>query len=178
LDTRLIVIGGAGLAGLVAGGALWALSGGHAQGEALEAVDARLSRISTRARGRPDRPSDALAQSLALPLFATPSQPTDSQTDVAVQVFGLARSPVRTAALLGISGAPAEWLSVGETRNGVTLRSVSGSSATIATAMGERELMIGVATQGATAAAGLASGGPPAGFKSPPPPASAPEMPQ
>lgn len=179
MDTRLIVLGGGGLAGLMVGGALWALSGGHAQGEALEALDARLQRIPARARARPDRPSDALAQALAVPLFATPAQPSESQTDVAVQVFGLARSPVRTAALLGIGGAPAEWLSVGETRGGVTLRAVTGSGATIATLMGERELMLGgPAPTAGPAIVVPAAGGPPPGFKSPPPPASAPEMSQ
>ncbi len=180
MDTRLIAIGAAGLAGLVVGGALWALSGGQAQGEALEALDTRLANISVRARARPDRPSDALAQSLAIPLFTTPTGPTDSQADVAVQVFGLARSPVRTAALLGVGGAPAEWFSVGETRNGVTLRSVSGSGATIATLMGEREILLGGPSQGAAVASvgSAAGGGPPPGFKSPPPPASAPQMSQ
>lgn len=174
MDTRLIALGAAGLAGLIAGGALWALSGGQAQGEALEALDTRLTNISTRTRGRPDRPSDALTQILAAPLFTAPAQPADNQADVAVQVFGLARSPVRTAALLGVGGAPAEWFSVGETRNGVTLRSVSSSGATVATLMGERELMLGLPSSGGAST----SSGPPPGFKSPPPPASAPEMSQ
>ena len=176
MDARLIALGGAGVAGLVVGGALWALSGGHAQGEALEAIDARLQRLPARTRARPDRPSDALAQSLATPLFAAPVLSAESQADVAVQVFGLARTPVRTAALLGVGGASAEWFSVGETRGGVTLRAVSGSSATIATPMGERELMLGAPALGAASNI-PAGGGPPPGFKSPPPPASAPETP-
>lgn len=164
----------AGLAGLVAGGALWALSGGQAQGEALEAVDTRLAAISTRARGRPDRPSDALAQSLATPLFTAPDPSAQNQADLVVQVYGLARSPVRTAALLSVGGAAAEWFAVGETRDGVTLRAVSGSGASIATASGERELLLG-----APAASGpVTSDAVPPGLKSPPPPASAPAMSQ
>jgi hypothetical protein len=175
LDARLIAVGVAGLAGLVAGGALWALSGGQAQGEALEAVDTRLAAISTQSRGRVDRPSDALGQSLAMPLFAAPTQPAEGQADVTVQLFGLARSPVRTAALLGVGGAPAEWLAIGESRSGVTLRSVSSSGATIATGFGEREIILGM-PQPSGAASG--NSGPPLGFRSPPPPASAPEMSQ
>lgn len=166
-------MGVAGLAGLVAGGSLWALSGGQAQGEALDALDTRLAAISTRSRTHLDRPSDALAQSLAVPLFTSTAPMAESQTDVSVQIFGLARSPGRTAALLGIGGAPAEWLALGETHGGITLRAVSSSGATIATLFGEREVTLGMPPPAA-----LAANGPPAGFKSPPPPASAPGMTQ
>ena len=175
MDARLISIGAASLAGLVAGGALWALSGGHAQGEAIDALDARMSQISTGSRSPPQRPSDALAQILAKPLFATPAPLGEGQADVAVQVFGLVRTPVRTGALLSVGGATAEWFSVGETRNGVTLKAVSGSSAVIATPIGEREVILGASPPGSSDQA--AAGAPP-GFRSPPPPASAPGMPQ
>jgi hypothetical protein len=175
LDARLIAMGAAGVAGLVLGGAAWALSGGHAQGEALDQLDTRLAAISTRSRPHLDRPSDALAQSKGRPLFnATSSAATGAESDVPVQLVGLARTPARTAALLVIAGAPAEWLAVGETRSGVTLRAATGSGATVATLFGDRELMLGVG-----APAGMAQGrpsGPPSGFKSPPPPASAPGM--
>lgn len=165
-------MGVAGFAGLFSGGALWALSGGQAQGEALEALDARLAGVSTRSRAPLDRPSDALAQIVATPIFVASAQVAPTDTDVQVQVFGLARSPVRTAALFSVGGAPAEWLSVGESRGGVTLRSVSSSSAVVATIFGEREIMLGMPSQTA------GSPGTPAGFRSPPPPASAPGMPQ
>lgn len=175
MDARLIAMGAAGVAGLALGGAAWALSGGHAQGEALDQLDTRLSAISTRSRPRLDRPSDALAQSKVRPLFvATGAAATDAESDVSVQLVGLARTPARTAALLVIAGAPADWLAVGETRNGVTLRGVTGSGATIATLFGDRELLLGA---GGPAVAGMAQGSPsspPPGFRSPPPPASAP----
>ncbi len=175
MDARLISIGAASLAGLVAGGALWALSGGRAQGEAIDALDARLSSIATGSRSRPERPSDALAQALAIPLFIAPITPTGGQSDVSVQVSGLVRTPARTAALLSIGGASAEWLSVGQTKNGVTLRAISGSGAVIATIFGEREVLLGAYASGSSEPA---TGGPPAGLKSPPPPASAPGMSQ
>lgn len=175
MDARLITLGGAGLAGLVVGGALWALSGGHAQGEALEALDARITKISTRERPHLNRSSDALNQVLAAPLFVAALEPTTPVTEIQVQLFGVAKSPVRTAALISVGGAPAEWLSLGENRSGVTLRSVSGSGATIATILGDREIMLGSRAAGANMSAEV---GPPAGFKSPPPPASAPGMPQ
>jgi hypothetical protein len=168
----MIALGGAVLGGLVVGAGVWALSGGQAQGQALEAVTTRLEAISTRARAPLDRSSDALAQARAVPLFGASAQPVESRGDVAVQVFGIARSPARTAALLGIGGASAEWFSVGETRSGVTLRSVSASGAIVSTLLGERELLLGAASPGSPSTAG----GPPASFKSPPPPASAPGM--
>lgn len=177
MDTRLIALGAAALAGLVAGGALWALSGGQAQGEALEALDARLTNLNVRTRARLERPSDALGQALSIPLFVPSTGPTDNPTDVAVQVFGLARSPVRTAALLAVGGAPAQWFSIGETRDGVTLRSVSQNSAVIATLMGEREVTMGGSSQGASVSSSPPDS-PPPGFRSPPPPASAPTMSQ
>lgn len=177
MDARLIALGGAGLAGLIAGAAFWALSGGQAQGEALDALDARLTAISTRSRSPLDRPSDALAQSLATPLFAASGSASEVDAEVAIQLFGVVRSPGRTAALIGIGAAPADWLALGESRNGVTLRAVTSSGATVATISGEREVMLGMPSQ--TALAGAPStGGPPPGFKSPPPPASAPGMPQ
>lgn len=175
MDARLISIGAASLAGLVAGGALWALSGGQAQGEAIDALDARLSQISTGSRSAPQRSSDALAQILAKPLFVVPASLGEGQVDVAVQVSGLVRTPVRTGALLSVAGAAAEWFSVGETKGGVTLKAVSSSSAVIATPLGEREVILGASTPGSSE---QAAGGAPPGFKSPPPPASAPGMPQ
>lgn len=173
----MIAIGAAGAAGLVLGGAVWALSGGHAQGEALDQLDTRLSAISTRSRPRLDRPSDALAQIKGRPLFASTGIPaTTPESDVSVQLVGLARTPARTAALLAIGGAPAEWLTLGETRAGVTLRAVTGSGATVATLFGDRELMLGVGGPSPVGVAQGNPGGPPAGFRSPPPPASAPGM--
>jgi hypothetical protein len=175
LDARLISIGAASLAGLVAGGALWALSGGNAQSEAIDALDARLGQISTGSRGRPERPSDALAQSLALPLFGAPTTPPGGQSDVLVQVFGLVRTPARTGALLAIGAAPSEWFSLGEEKSGVTLKAVTNSSAVVATIFGEREIVLGA---GSSPTPEQAAGGSPPGFRSPPPPASAPGMSQ
>lgn len=168
MDTRLIAAGVASLIGLVAGGGLWALSGGKAQSKDLAAIDARLDAISTRVRPGLDRPSDALAQALAMPLFGAATVVTDQQ-DASVQLAGIVRSPSRVAALLAIGGAPAQWLSVGESHGGVSLQSVSSGGVTLMTPNGARDVLLG--------APGAASGPPdgaPAGFRSPPPPASAP----
>ena len=151
------------------GGGLWALSGGKAQGKDLAAIDARLDAISTRVRPGLDRPSDALAQALAMPLFGASSAVVE-QKDASVQLAGIVRSPNRVAALLTIGGAPAQWLSVGEERSGVSLQSVSSGGVTVMTPNGEREVLLGMPS-GPTSPL---SDGPPAGFRSPPPPASAP----
>jgi hypothetical protein len=89
--------------------------------------------------------------------------------------------------LVSIDAKPAEWLQAGESRDGVTLQTVAGSSVTVETALGSKTLNLGdqsaassplasAATPGSLAAA---SPGPrdqvPQGFRSPPEPASAPQ---
>lgn len=165
----MIAVGVATLIGLLTGGGLWALSGGKAQGKDLAAINVRLDAISTRVRPGLDRPSDALAQALATPLFGA-SNPASDQKEAAVQLAGIVRSPNRVAALLAISGAPAQWLSVGEESGGVSLQSVSRNGVILMTPNGEREVVLGMS---GTAPPTLPDGAP-SGFRSPPPPASAP----
>jgi hypothetical protein len=168
LDTRLIAVGAAAAIGLVVGGALWAVSGGKAQGQGLSALGERLDRVSTRVRSGLDRPSDALSQALARPIFGGPIVSGD-QKDVTIQLAGVVRSPGRIAALLSIGGAPAQWMSVGEEQAGVSLQAISSGGVTLMTPAGEREVLLGMPS-------GSAPDGAPLGFRSPPPPASAPGL--
>lgn len=165
----MIAASAATLLGLVAGGGFWALEGGKAQGADLASIDTRLDAVSTRVRPGLDRPSDALAQALSTPLFVEAGAVTD-QKEILIQLAGIVRSPNRVAALLAINGAAAQWMSVGEDREGVLLRTVSSSGVVLTTPSGEREVLLGAPN----GAAPLLSEAAPGGFRSPPPPASAP----
>jgi hypothetical protein len=106
--------------------------------------------------------------------------------DPAVAVLGVSRMPGRAAALLAIDGKPPAWLALGESRDGVVLRDVGSGRAALDLPLGVRTLRIGEATPvapgGMTAGNGaspamltsMPGDAPPPGFRSPPPPASAP----
>lgn len=100
-----------------------------------------------------------------------------------LRLDGLVRSGGRTAALLSVNDRPAEWMGVGETREGVTLQIVLGSKVVVDTAFGPRDVVLGErpVPPSTTPSAGPANLDPqaaidqiPQGFRSPPPPASAP----
>lgn len=170
-----MLVGAAAVVGLAVGGGLWALTGPRVDERALQSVDNRLSAVKTRTRPRPDRPGEALAQVLSVPLFAATDAAAPPAGAMQLQLFGVARSPGRTAALISVNSAPAQWISLGESIDGLTLRAVTGSGATVATPLGEQQLALGAtgSPSGEPAAAI-----PPAGLRSPPEPASAPSMSQ
>lgn len=177
MDARLTIVAGAAVLGLLVGGGLWAVSGGETQESSLAALDTRLDAVSTGLRHGLDRPSDALAQSQAMPLFGA-LEGVDEPRDLVVRLAGLVRSPARTAALIAIGEGPTRWFSIGEEHDGVMLRSVSGGSVTVMTANGEREVPLGAGAP-PSASAGISpvspgSDQPPPGYRAPPPPASAP----
>jgi hypothetical protein len=158
----------------LAGGAALLLLG-RSQAAVISDLDGRAARVSARTvRTFPGLTGASLASSP--PLFPAPSG-SNAATDLAVSVEGVARSPGRIVALLSIGGKPAEWLALGESRDGVTLEDVGSASVTIDTAGGERTLALGGG--GPPSAAALASAdGPPPGYRAPPEPASAPGMTQ
>jgi hypothetical protein len=66
-----------------------------------------------------------------------------AQPEPALRLDGVVRSPKRTAALIAINDAPAEWLAKGEIRDGVTLEDVQPARVLVDTLYGERQLELG-----------------------------------
>ncbi|MBO9709874.1 MAG: hypothetical protein J7521_16860 [Caulobacter sp.] len=168
LDRRAsLIFAGAAAGGLVLGAGAWAAAGGP--GFAQNAIAETAAKFPTlRVRPAPARAQSAgLARALAAPLFSIPGAGGPAP---ALRLDGVARTPTRIAALLSMDGKPAEWLAMGETRNGVTLVEVGDGKITVDTSNGSAEVVLGQvpAVQAPTQDA------PPSGFRMPPPPASAP----
>ena len=181
LDLRAPLIPICAAAGLALGSAAWLAAGRQ---DVLTPVQDRLAAV------RPARTlggSDGGAPSLfGPPLFAMSTGP-NAVRDPIVTVMGLSRMPGRAAALLAIDGKPPAWLARGESRDGVVLREVGSGRATLDLPLGVRNLRIGetapVPNGGVSASGGpetsnplAASDTPPPGYRSPPPPASAPGL--
>lgn len=177
---RLGLIGGAIPLGLLTGLAAWLAAGG-----AFASLN-KLAPIEDKVRAiRAPREASARAvitQGAALasaPLFPLTTGP-GAVREPALRVDGLSVTPRRAAVLVSIDGKPAEWLSAGETREGITVRSVAASGATFDTLVGEK--VLGVGEQSAASAPAEASIAQtivdqmPPGVRGPPPPASAPGM--
>lgn len=119
------------------------------------------------------------------PLFPLSIGP-NAVHDPAVTVLGVSRMPGRAAALLTIDGKAPAWLARGQSRDGVVLSDVGSSRATLDLPLGVRTLRVGEASGPGPGAVGdgpqtpgvpIAPGDqPPPGFRSPPPPASAPGL--
>lgn len=164
--------------GLAVGVLAWLGAGGASAG--LDRVAQAETLVA--ALPRPSRPTGnstttATAELVSTPLFALTTGPGAVQ-EPSLRLEGLSVTRRRAAALLAIADQPAEWLSLGETRDGVTLQRVLGSKVIVETVLGERELMLGSTTAGrgdpAAPVPVAGSDGIPPGFRSPPPPASAP----
>jgi hypothetical protein len=167
---------GAPLVGVLAGALLWLLaSHGAAAGARIDDLGRRAEALSA-PRSAP-KSSNFGGAAASTPLFAMTTGP-GAVPEIAVVLSGIARTPRQTAALLAIDGKPAEWVKEGETKDDVTLTEVQAGKVTIDTPTGEREVQLGqkpAATPGAPAAAPSGpSPPPPAGYRMPPPPASAP----
>lgn len=177
LDFRSPLILGALPAGVLLASLAWFVAGGGSS--AADDVTAVQERLDTALPVATTRAGfDSATQVLKSPLFALADGPV---AEVAVRLDGLARSSRRIAALLSIGGKPAEWLALGESRDGVTLQNVLSNKALIETANGEREVMLGVPNApGGASAAPLSAPSPigpiPPGARLPPVPASAPAM--
>jgi hypothetical protein len=178
LDLRAPLIPLSAVLGLALGATAW-LAAGHQ--DVMASTQDRLAAL------RPLRAGDASAGAAPIltgaPLFALSTGP-NAVKDPAVLVLGLSRMPGRTAALVAIDGKPAAWLARGDSRDGVILREVGSNRATLDLPLGVKDLRIGEATLGSAPVGGAtsnppglgpnASDMPPPGYRSPPPPASAP----
>jgi len=164
-------------AGLLVGLIGWLLAGGaSARAKQVAPVEAELVALDVRVppftagSGGPD-----LARLVDAPLFALTTGPK-AVHDPAVRLEGLSLSRNRRAALIAIDDKPADWLSVGETRDGVVLRAVSPDGVVVETIIGEREVALAPAATDPGAAGGkdvVASDRPPPGMRLPPSPAGA-----
>lgn len=170
LDRGLIL--GALPAGIVLGALTWLIAGrGGDQVEALEPLTTQLHSM-TLARPRPSGASPVAIAGVSPPLFGRlngevePPEPT-------LVLQGVVRTARRQGALIAINGKPADWLSIGETRDGITLQEVNARGAVISFEGGVREISFGAASAPSPTAT-VIENGPPAGVRSPPPPASAP----
>lgn len=175
------MIWGASPAGLLTGLVAWTLAGGlSVKADALSELETSLSAAHPPAvASRSKRGSSASL--LAAPIFALTTGP-GAVREPAIRVDGVSVSRRRTAALVSIDGGAAEWLSVGESRGGVTLQGVTADGITVETAIGEKAVKLGdqsaasapAAAPPPEAVATAAPDRPPPGFRSPPEPASAP----
>lgn len=178
---RIELIGLAIPLGLVTGLSAWLLADGvSARASALEATHARLTALRAPAAGRPSG-SGGLGL-IGAPLFALTTGP-GAVREPAIRLDGVSITRRRTAALVSIDARPSEWLEVGETRDGVSLQSLTSSSATFETALGVKSLGLGQQSaasaplpgaSGAQPVTAVVQDQPPPGFRSPPEPASAP----
>ena len=165
--------------GLVLGAAAWTLAGGAGFAQtSIAAATAAFPVISTR-EPRMVTKASAVTSAINSPLFAILGG-KGAVSDPAIRLEGVARSPGRIAALLTIDAKPSAWLTLGETRDGVTLVEVLGSKVTVDTVIGIKEIRLGEGT-GSSVGAGLGpadtrDAGPPPGYRMPPAPASAPAM--
>jgi hypothetical protein len=151
---------------------------------ALEDVQGRLARLKAPVPALARGSEASAASLLGSPLFALTTGP-GAVREPSIRVDGVSVSRRRMAALVSIDAKPAEWLTVGESREGITLQGVSNSSITVETLLGSRTLNLGDQSAASAPAPGAASAVTPAaavvdqvppGFRSPPEPASAPRF--
>jgi len=180
----LILVLGSAPVGLLTGMLAWLAAGGaSASATALAPIESQLA-AHQGAVAPVRRVSHAADDLLTMPLFVLTTGP-NAVADPALRLDGLSRSPRRVAALVSINGRPASWMVVGEEQDGVVLREVTPTKVVMDTPTGPKELVLGEQTQGQSGGEQAAAQAPlsasaqindqvPAGFKSPPPPASAP----
>lgn len=173
LDLRSPLISICSAAGLMLGALAWLIAG---QGGGVDDLQSRLTAIAPMGQGGSPRLSGGVA---GLPLFAL-STGANQTADPAVSVMGVSRMPGRSAALLSINGSSPAWLALGERREGVVVREVGGGRVTLDLPLGLKDLRIGESTAASptvsppTSPGMIGSEQPPTGYRSPPPPASAP----
>lgn len=181
----MILLGAAAPIGLLTGFLAWSAAGGaSASLDRIAPVASQLAALRPSAGTKPRQTAQG-ERLLATPIFALTVGP-GAVREPAIRVDGLSVSRRRAAALVSIDGASAQWMTVGETRDGVTLRTVSASKAVFDTPIGDKELGLGEQSASSAPAAPPADSTEaastivdriPPGFRSPPPPASAKEQP-
>jgi len=171
---RSLILGGLPV-GLVLGAFVWLMIGhGGPQVDALEASVVELQKMTPASSRRVASAAAGLALQ-GVPLFGRANSEALGP-EPALVLQGLVRTPRRMAALIAINGKPADWLSVGETRDGVTLQDITAHGVTVTSANGAKDISFGAAAPAPTmpTAPPANDSGPPPGFRSPPAPASAP----
>jgi hypothetical protein len=173
-------------AGLAAGVLAWFVAGGaNAGGARLGAVAEQLDGLRAPRPAAAAPPMADIAGLSANPLFALTTGP-GARPQPVVRVDGLVRARGRVAALVSVDDKPADWLRLGDTRDGVTLIEVQGSGVVVDTLYGPQNVGLGERSPAAAAAAVTTSTPAaqtaaavdtiPQGFRSPVPPADAPRL--
>lgn len=177
LDLRSPLIWGAPLAGLIAGAAVWLVSGGPTGvTKPLAALTEQANTLAPPAPANRTPGATSLAALTARPLFlegAAIARPT-------VNLIGVVRRPGRTAALMSFGGAEPRWVNEGETVGGLTLVQVRSSGVQLDSLSGPLVVGLGETADGATSPEpdqSPDSSAPPAGVRLPPEPANAPRTP-
>jgi hypothetical protein len=172
-------------AGLAAGFLAWLAAGGStAAATRLGRVEEQVSHLRV---PRPFAPAPQPLDTTELaadPIFQLTTGPNPVPPPV-LRLDGLVRSRGRVAGLLAINDKPAEWMTLGETRDGVTLLAVANSKVVADTVYGPVDVGLGQRppTEAsppppeAPAVAQNRSDAVPPGFRQPAPPASAPRRP-
>jgi hypothetical protein len=174
LDVRSPLIWGGPAVGAVLGVTAWLLFGGSPVRTQLSDFEARLADLNIRPTRSNVVVANAAADALSHPIFSVGGT---ALADAVVRLDGLAITPRRAAALVSINGDPAEWMERGATKGGITLQQVLATKIVIDTATGPREVGLNdkAPVPSATPSGSQPStGDAPAGYRLPPPPASAP----
>jgi hypothetical protein len=172
-------------AGLAAGALGWLAAGG-ASASAAKLELARESIVGVhQPKSQPFRGSSPdITELNSLPLLLLTTGP-GAVPQPTLRLYGLVRSRTRKAALLSINDKPAEWLMIGETRDGVILQDVLNARIVANTPYGAQEVGLDDSPPAAPPVAVTLGPQPaadsgarldriPPGFRAPPPPASAP----
>lgn len=182
---RLSLIFAGAPAGLATGLLAWMLAGGsQVAAERLDGLQVQVSNLKAPTRSAGALSSVNVSDLASQPLFALTVGP-GAVREPSIRVEGVSISRGRTAALLAIDGQPPEWLTLGASRAGVALQSVTAGAVVVETVTGPRELALGTQSgsdagalpKAEVAPVGSAPDQIPPGFRSPPPPASAPGTP-
>lgn len=175
-DIRAPLIPICALVGLALGAGAWLVAGRQ------DVLTGPQDRLSVLRAAKTQDGGGATPTLSGPPLFALTIGP-DAVRDPTVTLLGLSRMPGRSAALVAINGASPVWLARGDARDGVILREVGSGRATLDLPLGLHTLRLGEASlpsaaTGAPMSSPLAAPGdtPPPGYRSPPPPASAPGL--
>ena len=138
LDRRLILLVGAVPVGALLGGLIWMGSGAASTADrGLSAIESDLgSAAKTLSAQR--APTGAMAAALASrPLLVLTVGP-GALSEVPVRLVGVALTPRTRSALIAFDNQAPEWMSVGQTKAGQTVTSISGSSVELESVLGPR----------------------------------------
>ena len=129
--------------GLGTGLLAWLLAGGvQANADALAPAQAALHALRPPRPAVPAAPYMSVADLVSSPIFSlvlgAAAQPVP-----AIRLDGVSLSRQRTAALVSIGGATAEWLRPGDSRSDITLKQVAAAKIVVDTPSGVKEVALG-----------------------------------